>query len=105
MDIPDLPRHGDRVDSDRPGEFFTPRNVCRMMVEMVDPGEADLVADPACGGVGRGGARRGGARAGPSPTARSSWPLAATWATTSAGAPPARGTNAVTRRWPKPSRR
>jgi type I restriction enzyme M protein len=31
------------------GEFFTPRNICRMAVLMVDPGPADLILDPACG--------------------------------------------------------
>jgi type I restriction enzyme M protein len=39
---------GSNLRGDR-GEFFTPRNVCRMMVEMLDPGEADLLLDPACG--------------------------------------------------------
>ena len=34
------------------GEFFTPRNVCRMAVEMLDPGEDDLTLDPACGTAG-----------------------------------------------------
>ena len=31
------------------GAFFTPRNVCRMAVEMLAPGEDELVLDPACG--------------------------------------------------------
>jgi type I restriction enzyme M protein len=31
------------------GEFFTPRNVCRMAVEMLDPSENQLILDPACG--------------------------------------------------------
>ena len=39
---------GSNLRGDR-GEFFTPRNVCRMAVEMLDPGQADLVLDPACG--------------------------------------------------------
>jgi len=39
---------GSNLRGDR-GEFFTPRNVCRMMVEMVDPTEDDVVLDPACG--------------------------------------------------------
>lgn len=39
---------GSNLRGDR-GEFFTPRNVVRMMVRMVDPGENDLVLDPACG--------------------------------------------------------
>jgi len=39
---------GSNLRGDR-GEFFTPRNVCRMMVEMVNPSERDLILDPACG--------------------------------------------------------
>ena len=39
---------GSNLRGDR-GEFFTPRNVCRMAVEMLDPGPDDLVLDPACG--------------------------------------------------------
>lgn len=39
---------GSNLRGDR-GEFFTPRNVCSMMVAMVDPDEAQLVLDPACG--------------------------------------------------------
>jgi type I restriction enzyme M protein len=31
------------------GEFFTPRNICRMAVLMLDPGERELLLDPACG--------------------------------------------------------
>tara|TARA_R110002049_G_scaffold199744_1_gene370159 strand:+ start:54 stop:2024 length:1971 start_codon:yes stop_codon:yes gene_type:complete len=31
------------------GEFFTPRNICEMAVAMLDPGEKDLILDPACG--------------------------------------------------------
>jgi type I restriction enzyme M protein len=34
------------------GQFFTPRNVIRMMVEMVDPQAGKLVLDPACGSGG-----------------------------------------------------
>lgn len=34
------------------GQFFTPRNVIRMMVEMVDPEPDKLVLDPACGSGG-----------------------------------------------------
>jgi type I restriction enzyme M protein len=34
------------------GQFFTPRNVIRMMVEMVDPQPDKLVLDPACGSGG-----------------------------------------------------
>jgi len=39
---------GSNLRGDR-GEFFTPRNVCRMAVEMLDPGPRELVLDPACG--------------------------------------------------------
>ena len=39
---------GSNLRGDR-GEFFTPRNVCRMAVAMLDPGERDLILDPACG--------------------------------------------------------
>jgi type I restriction enzyme M protein len=34
------------------GQFFTPRNVIRMMVEMVDPAADKLILDPACGSGG-----------------------------------------------------
>jgi type I restriction enzyme M protein len=34
------------------GQFFTPRNVIRMMVEMVDPQPGKKVLDPACGSGG-----------------------------------------------------
>jgi len=39
---------GANLRGDR-GEFFTPRNVCRMAVAMLDPGERNLILDPACG--------------------------------------------------------
>lgn len=39
---------GSNLRGDR-GEFFTPRNVCAMAVGMLDPGEIDVVLDPACG--------------------------------------------------------
>ena len=39
---------GSNLRGDR-GEFFTPRNVCRMAVAMLDPGEKQLILDPACG--------------------------------------------------------
>lgn len=39
---------GSNLRGDR-GEFFTPRNVCRMAVAMLDPAEKRLVLDPACG--------------------------------------------------------
>lgn len=34
------------------GQFFTPRNVVKMMVEILDPNEDDLIIDPACGSGG-----------------------------------------------------
>ena len=39
---------GSNLRGDR-GEFFTPRNICRMAVLMLDPGEKQLALDPACG--------------------------------------------------------
>lgn len=39
---------GSNLRGDR-GEFFTPRNVCQMAVAMLDPGERDIIIDPACG--------------------------------------------------------
>ncbi len=39
---------GSNLRGDR-GEFFTPRNVCKMAVGMLDPGPNDLILDPACG--------------------------------------------------------
>ncbi len=39
---------GSNLRGDR-GEFFTPRNICQMAVHMLDPGERDLILDPACG--------------------------------------------------------
>lgn len=39
---------GSNLRGDR-GEFFTPRNICNMMVEMLDPTDRDLILDPACG--------------------------------------------------------
>ena len=39
---------GANLRGDR-GEFFTPRNVCNMCVEMLRPQEADTILDPACG--------------------------------------------------------
>lgn len=34
------------------GQFFTPRNVIKMMVDILDPGDEDLIIDPACGSGG-----------------------------------------------------
>lgn len=39
---------GSNLRGDR-GEFFTPRNVCKMTVAMLDPSERQLILDPACG--------------------------------------------------------
>ncbi len=39
---------GSNLRGDR-GEFFTPRNVCRMAVRMLDPAEKKIILDPACG--------------------------------------------------------
>lgn len=39
---------GSNLRGDR-GEFFTPRNICRMAVAMLDPGERQVILDPACG--------------------------------------------------------
>src|ERR1051326_7855226 len=39
---------GANLRGDR-GEFFTPRNICRMAVQMLDPAPGQLVLDPACG--------------------------------------------------------
>lgn len=34
------------------GQFFTPRNVIKMMVDILEPSEEDLIIDPACGSGG-----------------------------------------------------
>ena len=34
------------------GQFFTPRNVIKMMVDILDPNDEDLIIDPACGSGG-----------------------------------------------------
>ncbi|MFC3960658.1 N-6 DNA methylase [Nocardia jiangsuensis] len=39
---------GSNLRGDR-GEFFTPRNACRMAVEMLDPQPMERVLDPSCG--------------------------------------------------------
>lgn len=39
---------GSNLRGDR-GEFFTPRNACRMAVEMLDPQPSERLLDPACG--------------------------------------------------------
>jgi type I restriction enzyme M protein len=39
---------GSNLRGDR-GEFFTPRNICQMAIKMLDPGERQIILDPACG--------------------------------------------------------
>lgn len=39
---------GSNLRGDR-GEFFTPRNACRMAVTMINPQPGEIVLDPACG--------------------------------------------------------
>ena len=39
---------GSNLRGDR-GEFFTPRNACRMAVKMINPQAGEIVLDPACG--------------------------------------------------------
>lgn len=34
------------------GQFFTPRNVIKMMVEILDPSDEDMIIDPSCGSGG-----------------------------------------------------
>ncbi len=34
------------------GQFFTPRNVVKMMIEILDPSDEDFIIDPACGSGG-----------------------------------------------------
>ncbi|TRD15423.1 restriction endonuclease subunit M [Palleronia caenipelagi] len=34
------------------GQFFTPRNVVKMVIDMLDPSESDRIIDPACGSGG-----------------------------------------------------
>lgn len=35
--------------SGRNGQFRTPRNIIRMMVELMDPSSDEVICDPACG--------------------------------------------------------
>lgn len=39
----------DRKQKADRGQFFTPRNIIKLMVEMLDPDESDYILDPACG--------------------------------------------------------
>ena len=42
-------RFADVTKRNKAGEFYTPRTVVRMMVDILDPKEGDTVYDPACG--------------------------------------------------------
>ena len=42
----------DRALKGGQGQFFTPRNVVNLMVNMLDPNDRDLIIDPACGSGG-----------------------------------------------------
>lgn len=42
-------RFADVTKRNKAGEFYTPRSVVRMMVEILDPQEGESVYDPACG--------------------------------------------------------
>ncbi len=39
---------GPRIRGDK-GQFFTPINMVQCMVQIIDPGESDIIIDPACG--------------------------------------------------------
>jgi len=41
-----------KVFRDEYGQYFTPRNVVKFMVEVLDPDEDDIIIDPACGSGG-----------------------------------------------------
>jgi type I restriction enzyme M protein len=41
-----------KVFRDEYGQYFTPRNIVKFMVEVVDPDENDTIIDPACGSGG-----------------------------------------------------
>jgi type I restriction enzyme M protein len=42
-------RFADVTKRKKAGEFYTPRNVVRMMVDILDPQEGETIYDPACG--------------------------------------------------------
>lgn len=42
-------KFADVTRRNKAGEFYTPRNVVRMMVEILDPKEGESIYDPACG--------------------------------------------------------
>jgi len=41
-----------KIFRDEYGQYFTPRNIVKFMVEILDPDEEDIVIDPACGSGG-----------------------------------------------------
>jgi len=41
-----------KIFRDEYGQYFTPRNVVKFMVELLDPGKKDIILDPACGSGG-----------------------------------------------------
>lgn len=41
-----------KVFRDKYGQYFTPRNIVKFMVEVLDPDEHDIIIDPACGSGG-----------------------------------------------------
>jgi len=41
-----------KVFRDEYGQYFTPRNIVKFMVEVLDPDEHDIIIDPACGSGG-----------------------------------------------------
>lgn len=41
-----------KVFRDEYGQYFTPRNIIKFMVEVLDPDEHDIIIDPACGSGG-----------------------------------------------------
>lgn len=41
-----------KVFRDEYGQYFTPRNVVKFMVDLLDPDERDIIIDPACGSGG-----------------------------------------------------
>ena len=42
-------KFADVTRRNKAGEFYTPRSVVRMMVEILDPQEGESIYDPACG--------------------------------------------------------
>ena len=44
-----IEKFADAADKKKAGEFYTPRSVVRLMIEMLDPKEGETIYDPACG--------------------------------------------------------